>query len=80
MSLVITHLTPTPTPRTWPRTTHPAAGLTCWAACGAFLAVTARVGLSWMLPACLYRAAVTIALTMIDPRVRALPDQIVLPS
>ncbi len=39
-----------------------------------------RFGLSWELPAFLYLAAITVALTMIDIDVHRLPDAIVLPS
>ena len=46
----------------------------------AFGAVTAWSGLSWLLPALLYLAAVSIALALIDLAVRRLPDAIVLPS
>jgi leader peptidase (prepilin peptidase)/N-methyltransferase len=45
-----------------------------------FGAVTARFGLTAALPAYLYLAAITVALTMIDFDVRRLPDRIVLPS
>ena len=45
-----------------------------------FVAVTARFGFSWELPAYLYLAAVAIALAMIDLDVMRLPDKIVLPS
>ncbi|WP_305789611.1 prepilin peptidase [Symbioplanes lichenis] len=45
-----------------------------------FLAVTAKFGWSWELPAFLYLAAIAVALTMIDLDVFRLPDQIVLPS
>ncbi|MFC4070703.1 prepilin peptidase [Actinoplanes subglobosus] len=45
-----------------------------------FVAVAARFGLSWELPAYLYLAAVAVALTMIDLDVMRLPDKIVLPS
>lgn len=38
------------------------------------------VGFSWALPAYLYLAAITVALTMIDLDVHRLPDVIVLPS
>jgi leader peptidase (prepilin peptidase) / N-methyltransferase len=44
------------------------------------VAVTARFGLSWELPAYLYLAAVAIALALIDLDVMRLPDKIVLPS
>src|SRR4051812_38015053 len=45
-----------------------------------FVAVAARFGLSWQLPAYLYLAAVAIALAAIDLDVLRLPDAIVLPS
>jgi leader peptidase (prepilin peptidase)/N-methyltransferase len=45
-----------------------------------FVAVAARFGWSWELPAYLYLAAITIALAAIDLDVLRLPDQIVLPS
>ncbi|UQU63873.1 prepilin peptidase [Couchioplanes caeruleus] len=45
-----------------------------------FVAVAARFGWSWELPAYLYLAAVAIALAAIDLDVLRLPDQIVLPS
>jgi leader peptidase (prepilin peptidase)/N-methyltransferase len=45
-----------------------------------FVAVTARFGLTLVLPAYLYLAAVAVALAMIDLDVRRLPDAIVLPS
>ncbi|GLY97343.1 A24 family peptidase [Actinoplanes sp. NBRC 103695] len=45
-----------------------------------FVAVTARFGLSWELPAYLYLAAVAVALAMIDIDVKRLPDAIVRPS
>jgi leader peptidase (prepilin peptidase)/N-methyltransferase len=45
-----------------------------------FVAVAARFGLSWELPAYLYLAAIAIALTAIDLDVMRLPDAIVLPS
>lgn len=45
-----------------------------------FVAVAARLGLTPVLPAYLYLAAITVALTMIDFDVRRLPDAIVLPS
>ncbi|HET6529833.1 MAG TPA: prepilin peptidase [Actinoplanes sp.] len=45
-----------------------------------FVAVTARFGLSWELPAYLYLAAVAVALTMIDLDTFRLPDRIVKPS
>jgi leader peptidase (prepilin peptidase) / N-methyltransferase len=51
------------------------------AATGAlFVAVAARFGWSWELPAYLYLAAVAIALAAIDLDVMRLPDRIVLPS
>ncbi|MGX6602046.1 prepilin peptidase [Micromonosporaceae bacterium Da 78-11] len=45
-----------------------------------FVAVAARFGWSWELPAYLYLAAVAIALAAIDLDVMRLPDKIVLPS
>jgi leader peptidase (prepilin peptidase) / N-methyltransferase len=45
-----------------------------------FVAVAARFGWSWELPAYLYLAAVAIALAAIDLDVMRLPDRIVLPS
>ncbi|MFI5936737.1 prepilin peptidase [Actinoplanes sp. NPDC051494] len=45
-----------------------------------FVAVAARFGWSWELPAFLYLAAISIALAAIDLDVYRLPDQIVLPS
>ena len=45
-----------------------------------FVAVTARFGLSWELPAYLYLAAIAIALAAIDLDVLRLPNAIVLPS
>jgi len=45
-----------------------------------FVAVAARFGLSWTLPAYLYLAAVAIALALIDLDVMRLPNAIVLPS
>jgi leader peptidase (prepilin peptidase) / N-methyltransferase len=45
-----------------------------------FVAVTARFGLSWELPAYLYLAAIAVALAMIDIDVKRLPDAIVRPS
>ncbi|GAB1689614.1 prepilin peptidase [Krasilnikovia sp. M28-CT-15] len=45
-----------------------------------FVAVAARFGWSWELPAYLYLAAIAIALAAIDLDVLRLPDQIVLPS
>ncbi|MEV8505160.1 prepilin peptidase [Actinoplanes sp. NPDC051475] len=45
-----------------------------------FIAVTARFGWSWELPAYLYLAAIAIALAAIDLDVLRLPDRIVLPS
>jgi len=51
------------------------------AATGAlFVAVAAKFGLSWELPAYLYLAAVAIALAAIDLDVMRLPNAIVLPS
>jgi leader peptidase (prepilin peptidase)/N-methyltransferase len=46
----------------------------------AFAAVTAWQGASWLLPALIYLAAISIALTFIDLDHFRLPDQIVLPS
>ncbi|GIE81364.1 prepilin peptidase [Actinoplanes philippinensis] len=45
-----------------------------------FVAVAARFGWSWELPAYLYLAAVAIALTMIDFDRMRLPNKIVIPS
>ncbi|BFU46776.1 prepilin peptidase [Krasilnikovia sp. MM14-A1004] len=45
-----------------------------------YVAVAARFGWSWELPAYLYLAAIAIALAAIDLDVLRLPDQIVLPS
>ncbi|GAA2572105.1 A24 family peptidase [Winogradskya consettensis] len=45
-----------------------------------FVAVAAKFGWSWELPAYLYLAAISIALAAIDLDVYRLPDQIVLPS
>ena len=45
-----------------------------------FVAVAARFGLSWELPAYLYLAAIAIALAAIDLDVLRLPNAIVLPS
>jgi len=45
-----------------------------------FVAVAAKFGLSWALPAYLYLAAVAVALALIDVDVKRLPDAIVLPS
>jgi leader peptidase (prepilin peptidase)/N-methyltransferase len=45
-----------------------------------FVAVAAKFGLSWALPAYLYLAAVAIALALIDLDVMRLPNAIVLPS
>jgi leader peptidase (prepilin peptidase)/N-methyltransferase len=45
-----------------------------------FVAVSARFGLTWELPAYLYLAAIAIALAAIDLDVMRLPDKIVLPS
>jgi leader peptidase (prepilin peptidase)/N-methyltransferase len=45
-----------------------------------FVAVTARFGVTWTLPAYLYLAAVTVALAAIDCAVHRLPNAIVLPS
>lgn len=46
----------------------------------AFAATTWWSGVDWALPALLYLAAITVALTLIDLDVRRLPDAIVLPS
>ncbi len=45
-----------------------------------FVAVAAKFGLSWELPAYLYLAAISVALAAIDLDVMRLPDKIVLPS
>ena len=45
-----------------------------------FVAVAAKFGLSWALPAYLYLAAIAIALALIDLDVMRLPNAIVLPS
>ena len=45
-----------------------------------FVAVAARFGYTWTLPAYLYLAAVAVALALIDLDVKRLPDAIVLPS
>lgn len=45
-----------------------------------FVAVAAKFGLSWELPAYLYLAAISIALAVIDLDVKRLPNVIVLPS
>jgi leader peptidase (prepilin peptidase)/N-methyltransferase len=45
-----------------------------------FVAVAARFGVSWELPAYLYLAAIAVALAAIDLDVMRLPDKIVLPS
>ncbi len=45
-----------------------------------FVAVAAKFGWSWELPAFLYLAAIAVALALIDLDVYRLPDQIVLPS
>jgi leader peptidase (prepilin peptidase)/N-methyltransferase len=45
-----------------------------------FVAVAAKFGYSWELPAYLYLAAVSIALAAIDIDLMRLPDKIVLPS
>ena len=45
-----------------------------------FVAVAARFGFSWELPAYLYLAAISVALAAIDLDVMRLPDTIVLPS
>lgn len=46
----------------------------------AFAGVTAWAGLSWMLPAYLYLAAISVALALIDIDTRRLPDALVKPS
>jgi leader peptidase (prepilin peptidase)/N-methyltransferase len=46
----------------------------------AFGAVGAWVGASWRLPALLYLAAISVALTMIDLELKRLPNPIVLPA
>lgn len=46
----------------------------------AFLAVAWFAGPGWVLPALLYLAAISVALTLIDVDVHRLPDAIVLPS
>jgi len=46
----------------------------------AFGAVAGWTGPSWRLPALLYLAAISVALTMIDLELKRLPDTIVLPS
>ncbi|WP_236048212.1 prepilin peptidase [Paractinoplanes ovalisporus] len=45
-----------------------------------FVAVAAKFGFSWELPAYLYLAAISVALGAIDLDVMRLPDKIVLPS
>ncbi len=45
-----------------------------------FVAVAAWVGWSWSLPAWLYLAALSVALTLVDVDVHRLPDVLVLPS
>jgi leader peptidase (prepilin peptidase) / N-methyltransferase len=45
-----------------------------------FIAVTARFGVTWALPAYLYLAAIAVPLALIDLDVARLPNQIVLPS
>jgi leader peptidase (prepilin peptidase) / N-methyltransferase len=50
------------------------------ATAAAFGAVAAWAGLSWLLPALLYLAAISIALALIDIDVHRLPDAIVLPA
>ena len=45
-----------------------------------FVAVAAKFGFSWELPAYLYLAAISVALAVIDLDVMRLPDKIVLPS
>jgi leader peptidase (prepilin peptidase)/N-methyltransferase len=46
----------------------------------AFAAIAAWAGLSWRLPALLYLAAISIALTLIDLELKRLPNAITLPS
>jgi leader peptidase (prepilin peptidase) / N-methyltransferase len=46
----------------------------------AFGGIAAWAGLSWLLPALLYLAAISIALTMIDLELKRLPNAIVFPS
>jgi leader peptidase (prepilin peptidase)/N-methyltransferase len=45
-----------------------------------FVAVTVRFGVSWVLPAYLYLAAISVALAAIDLATQRLPNRIVLPS
>lgn len=45
-----------------------------------FGVLTAWVGISWVLPALLYLAAISIALTMIDLELKRLPNAITFPS
>lgn len=45
-----------------------------------FVAITARFGFTWALPAYLYLGAISVALALIDLDVQRLPDAIVLPS
>ncbi|GAA3384549.1 prepilin peptidase [Cryptosporangium minutisporangium] len=45
-----------------------------------FVAITARFGVTWALPAYLYLAAIAVPLTLIDLDVQRLPNRIVLPS
>lgn len=45
-----------------------------------FIATAARFGLSWVLPAYLYLAAISVVLAVIDVDVHRLPNPIVLPS
>ncbi|TQS45392.1 prepilin peptidase [Cryptosporangium phraense] len=45
-----------------------------------FVAITARFGVSWALPAYLYLAAIAVPLALIDLDVQRLPNKIVLPS
>jgi leader peptidase (prepilin peptidase)/N-methyltransferase len=45
-----------------------------------FAGVAAWVGFSWLLPALLYLAAISVALTMIDLELKRLPNAIVLPA
>ncbi|MFG1925878.1 prepilin peptidase [Cryptosporangium sp. NPDC048952] len=45
-----------------------------------FVAITARFGVTWALPAYLYLAAIAVPLALIDLDLKRLPDRIVLPS
>ncbi|SHN20909.1 prepilin peptidase [Cryptosporangium aurantiacum] len=45
-----------------------------------FVAITARFGVTWALPAYLYLAAIAVPLALIDLDVQRLPNRIVLPS